>query len=151
MYIHRFQRMMSTFKLPNQGTFWSLRSMTARFSVKHSGHNSRIIPCTIDGARPNSYRAYVSSKYAHRYRRKQAGLWYWSNELKMLTKMLKELTDTESKFGTDKGRLVSLYRVCIRTSECIGLSRIGPKGSRNHCMRLLHRWFRTEGTWANAS
>ena len=54
MWIHRLQMTMSVSKLPNQGTFWNLRNMTARLRLKHSGHSSRIVPCTIDGPRPNS-------------------------------------------------------------------------------------------------
>jgi len=63
------------------------------------------------------------------------------------------LTNTVSKFVTDEGRLVSLYRVCIRhPNACrFGLSRI-----RNNCVRLLHRCigrsrFRIEGTRTIAS
>ena len=89
--------------------------MMARLCSKHSGHNSKIVPC-------NRWTKTEQLAYLRASLQKEAGQVLCdygtevTNSLKKLTKSDSaeriQLINTESKFVTDEGRLVSLCRVC---------------------------------------
>ena len=103
IWIHRLQ---STSKLRNQGTFWSLRSITARHRSKHSGHHFTIVPCTIDGPRPNSKSVFfiVTRSATEGSRSSAVWLWYGSDELakEVWTKDVDRIRNEQPKNSREK-------------------------------------------------